>query len=163
MRDWRPCLETWIRGWDRLSELTRDCFPVRAAAGGWPAGLPPCPAWADFYARCDGGTFGPYDLNPAAELTDPAAGWLAGSPGLELAPGRYVAVGSHEYGHAVLWDAAVDEMVLYSPDDEAPRRLGRTAEQFLGRLFRPSAKASAEATQLWAEALAEAGRHAEPL
>jgi hypothetical protein len=159
MRDWRSRLEKWVRGWDRLQELTQDCFPVRPQAGAtWPAGLPCCPALADFYARCDGGTFGPYTFLPAAELADPAAGWLEDSPGLEPVPGRWVHVGDHEYGHALLWDSGPDEVVLYSPDDEEPRRLGRTMDQFLGRLFHPSVKASSEATQLWAEALAEADK-----
>ncbi len=97
-----------------------------------------------------------------AELADPAAGWLKDSPGLTPVSGQFVQVGNHEYGHAVLWEVAIDEVVLYSPDDEAVRRLGRTMDQFLGRLFHPSAKASSEATQLWEEALAEADKHAEP-
>ncbi len=160
MRDWRPRLDRWIQVWDRLPELTQDCFAVRPAGRGWPSDLPACPALGDLYARCDGGTFGAYTFVPVAELAA-VAGWLANSPGLEAVSGQLLQVGNHEYGHCLLWDTAVDEVVLYSPDDEAPRRLGRTMERFLGRLFHPSATASSETTQLWAEALAEADKIAE--
>jgi hypothetical protein len=163
MKDWRTRLENWVHVWGQLEELTRDCFPVNPAADAvWPAGLPACPALSDFYARCDGGTFGPYELAPLAELTDPSSGWLAGSPGLELKPGCWLEFGSHEYGHALLWAADIDEVLLYSPNDEETRRSKRTMEEFLGRLFLPSAKASNETCQLWAEALTEAEQVANP-
>jgi len=157
MRDWRARLEMWVDVWDRLEELTRDCFPVSRSSGlPWPVGLPTCPALTDFYARCDGGTFGAYLVSPVSGLGDPSAGWLAGSPGPDLSHGRWVEFGSHEFGHTLLWNADADEVMLYSPDDEEPRRLKRTMEAFLERLFYPSAKASNETTVMWAGALAEA-------
>jgi hypothetical protein len=117
---------------------------------------------SDLYALCDGGKFGAYSLSSVAELADPSAGWLAGSPGLDLTAGRWVELGSHEHGHTVLWDARADEVVLYSPDDEEPRRLRRTMDEFLARLFYPSDKASGEATRLWLAALTEADALVEP-
>jgi hypothetical protein len=94
-----------------------------------------------------------------AELTDPSADeWTAGLPELELKPGRWLQLGDHDYGHMLLWDADADEVMLYSPDDGEPHRLQRTIEDFFARLFRPSAKASNEANQLWREALAEADK-----
>lgn len=160
MRDWRTRLDRWVRVWDQLPELTRDCFPVRPPVNtAWPAGLPSCPALADFYARCGGGTFGAYSVCSVAELQDPAAdAWLADSPGLDPKPGRWILFAHHEHGHVVVWDADADDVLLYSPDDMASRRLGRTMAGFLERLFYPSAKASNETTQMWAEALAEADR-----
>jgi hypothetical protein len=164
MRDWRLRLATWVRVRDRLPELTRDCFEIRPPSGApWPKGVPACVALSDLYGLCDGGTFGDYSLSAVAELADPSTGWLAGSPGLDLKPGRWAELGSHEYGHALLWDAQADEVMLYSPDDEEPRRLHRTVEEFLTRLFYPSARASSEATKLWLAALAEADGLAEQL
>jgi hypothetical protein len=158
MRDWRPRLASWVQRWERLSELTRDCFPVRPSAGApWPPGLPYCPALAEFYALCDGGTFGPYELLPLAEVAGPADEWLASSPGLDLVPGRWLRLGDHEYGHALIWDADADRLLLYSPDDMAARRLKGSAEDFLRRLFHPSSKSTDETKRMWLEALAEAG------
>ena len=102
--DWRSRLERWIRARDRLSEMTRECFPIRPPAGGWPASLPRCSALADPYLRCDGGTFGPFDFVSAGEVTDAAAGPLAVAAGLNPVPGRWFHIGSHKYGHFVLWD-----------------------------------------------------------
>jgi hypothetical protein len=157
MRDWRLRLARWAKAWDRLPELTRDCFEIRPPSGtAWPKEVPTCAALSDLYALCDGGTFGAYTLSAVAELADPSTGWLAGSPGLDLKSGKWVDLGSHEYGHTLLWDAEADEVMLYSPDDEEPRRLRRTMEEFLTRLFYPSAKASNQATRLWLAALTEA-------
>jgi hypothetical protein len=152
-----------VQVWERLPELTRDCFEVRPLSGGtWPQHVPACAALSDLYALCDGGTFGPYSLSALAELTDPSTGWLAGSAGLDLEAKKWVELGSHEYGHALLWDAQADEVVLYSPDDEEARRLGRTMDEFLTRMFYPSKKASNETTLLWLAALTEADELADP-
>jgi hypothetical protein len=53
------------------------------------------------------------------------------------------------------WDADADEFLLYNADDEAPRRLKRSMESFLERLFFPSSKANSEGAQMRLEALAE--------
>ncbi len=166
MRDWKARLEQWVRVWDELSELTRDCFEVRSPVrSNWPAALPTCPTLVDFYARCDGGTFGSYDISPVSELEDPSAGSLADSPGLEmLKPGRSIQFGNHEFGHFLLWDADADEVLLYSPDDEEPQRLKRTIAQFVERLLYPSQTAAEDeddgTNEMWIEALAEADVHA---
>jgi hypothetical protein len=161
MRDWQAKLDHWVRVWGRLPELTQDCFPLHPSSGiALPPALRSCAALADFYSRCDGGRFGAYDLSRMAELRDLAADeWLASSPGLErMKPGGCLALGGHEFGHILLWDRDADQILLYSPDDMAPRRLRRTMAAFLERLFYPSAKASNESVQMWAEALAEADK-----
>jgi hypothetical protein len=155
VEDWRTRLDHWIRARDRLPEVTRECFPIRPPTEGWPVGVPRCPALADLYARCDGGTFGPFEFLPASEVSDTAHGPLAEAVGLEGGPGQWIHFGSHEYGHFALWHVATDQVALYSPDDLEPCPEGRT-EVFLLQLFHPSAEASAGATQFWAEALAEA-------
>jgi hypothetical protein len=166
VRDWKTKLEKWVSAWDQLSELTKDCFPVRRPVArddenNWPADLPRCPTLVDFYSRCDGGRFGSYTLLPLAEVDDPSTGWLADSPGLEVKAGRWIQFGDHEFGHALLWDADADEVVLYSPDDEEPRRLKRTMLQFIERLLYPSKKTTEdeddESNEMWIEALEEAG------
>lgn len=165
MHDWKTKLEKWVSGWNQLSELTQDCFPVRPPVpregdGNWPEDLPSCPILVEFYARCDGGRFGSYTLSPLAELSDPSSGWLADSPGLELTQGRWIEFGDHEFGHALLWDADADEVVIYSPDDEEPSRLKRTMSQFIERLLNPSQKTADdeddESNAMWIEALDEA-------
>jgi hypothetical protein len=99
-------------------------------------------------------------VEPLAEASDPSSGEFADSPGLELTRGRWIQFGYHEYGHALLWDADADEVVLYSPDDEEPSRLKRTIAQFVERLFYPSETTSEEevdaSNEMWIEALKEA-------
>ena len=117
MRDWKSKLDKWIQAWQDLSELTRDCFPIRRPITvAWKSALPNCPTLTGFYALCDGGTFGSFDVSSVTELNDPSSGSLADSPGLELKPGRGIQFGNHYFGHYLLWDADVDEIVLYSPD-----------------------------------------------
>lgn len=161
MRDWEGKLENWVQVWDQLSESTRDCFPIsRPSGNSWPAALPSCPTLIEFYARCDGGTFGTYTVGPLAEVSDPSSGEWSDSPGLELTPGRWIQFGYHEYGHTLLWDADNDEVVIYSPDDEEPSRLKRSMAQFLERLLYPSRATTEDeddnSNEMWIEALQEA-------
>jgi hypothetical protein len=156
MRNWRERLDRWARNWDRLPEATRDSFAIRKPSTlGWPPELPQCAPLTEFYTRCDGGTFGRYDLSAKADLADPSNGWLADSPGLDLKPGRWIEFGNHEYGHQLLWDADADEVMLYSSDDEEPRRFKRSMERFLQGLFSPPADAENETIRMWFAALAE--------
>lgn len=158
MRDWRARLEHWIRVWDRLPEEIRGWGEFRPPSGAaWPEGLATCPALSDFYARCDGGSFGLWSLSPLAELTDPAGGWLVKHClFLDLEPGQWLEFGDHMYGHALWWDANTDEVMVCSGDDMEPHRLDETMEEFLTRLFHPFAQAEGEETRFWAAALAEA-------
>lgn len=161
MRDWKAALDKWTRAWEGLSELTRDCFDVRQPIRfTWNSALPNCPALADFYARCNGGTFGSFDISSVDELNDPSD-WLADSLGEELTPGRWLQFGNHQFGHHLLWDADADEVLLYSPDDDEPERLKQTVAQFFERLLNPSKKTKDyeddETNEMWMEALQEAG------
>jgi hypothetical protein len=161
MHDWKSRLAQWIHAWEDLSELTQDCFPIRRPIQfAWKPALPKCPTLADFYALCDGGKFGSFDISSVTELNDPSSGWLADSPGLELKPGRWIQFGNHEFGHHLLWDADADEVVLYSPDDEEPTRTKQTISQFIERLLYPSKKTMEweddESNGMWIEALKEA-------
>jgi hypothetical protein len=161
MRDWKSKLETWIHAWDDLPELTRDCFPIRRPVTvPWKSDLPSCPTLIDFYTRCDGGTFGSFDISSMTELNDPSSECLADSPGLQLKPGRWIQFGNHNFGHHLLWDADADEVVLYSPDDEEPTRLKQTMSEFFDRLLHPSKKTMEyeddESNAMWIEALKEA-------
>jgi hypothetical protein len=97
------------------------------------------------------------DMNCRRRPTSPTR-WLAGSPGLDLKPGRWIEFGNHEYGHSLLWDADADEVLLYSADDEAPRGTKRSMERFLRGLFSPPADADNETIRMWYEALAESDK-----
>ena len=73
-------------------------------------------------------------------------------------PGRWFHIGSHKYGHFVLWDGSGRGAALYASDEFVePTSEGRT-ERFLQRLFHPLHETTADATQFWAEPLAEADR-----
>lgn len=159
MPDWRVRLENWVRVWDRLPELIRDCYPVKPPSkAAWRKGLPICTALSDLYARCNGGTFEGFDLSRVTKLTDPSAGALADFLKLDLKPGRWLELGYHHDGHALWWDSDTDQVTLCTGDDYEPQRLGWTMEDFLVRLFYPSTTALSAETQFWAAALAKADK-----
>ena len=160
-RGWRPLLAKLVqsRGTD-LYPLTVFEIPP-PAGGGWPPGVPSCPALRDFYGLCDGGNLSlQYTFLPLAGVAPETDRWRAELPKLEgdgndwwLEPGRHAVFGTDSGGALLVWDAAGDRVstLYWRGGDWEP--LGLSFEQFLEALFFDPARVQAD--DMWAEALTQ--------
>lgn len=174
MRSLRSTIEALRNHGTSLPEPDCDCFNANPPSGGpWPAGLPTSPLLQDFYATCDGGTFGAYtflSLDELAAETAVTADWMESMGSDELPQkGLWLVLGHNEYGHTLIWDADRDAVLLYDSDGGGlwdsdnskldydgswPGSTGHlTLASFLDRLVNPARDSEDELTQLWREAL----------
>jgi hypothetical protein len=149
-----------------LPEPLRDLFEARPPSGKpWPAGLPSCPALAEFYALCDGGRFYPYEVLPLRNIAKETASlrdWVGDDADDEAPAGPWLVLGRHAEvdSHVLVWDVAADRVGLYSADngwifDEEGgwSFAGGSPAALWEGLFFPPAKSRDEMERLWHQAL----------
>jgi len=146
MNDWRSLLSRLAAvpgGGDELALVAYRAEPPTGGAA-WPFELPaPCPAIADFYARCDGGTIGEYLWPPPAGLPELNRQWrfflsgYYGAGGDPLDPARHLVLAEESGGAPLVWDADVDRMATFWPDGGDWEPTGLAAEEFFAALFTP--------------------------
>ena len=150
MADWRSRLAALVRVGKDLPE-PMNWFRARPPTRrGWPKSLPACPALAEFYTLCDGGTFFWYDFFPLRRVKAEAAafrGWpdRPGDPSEQL---RHLLLGYDPDSFALIWDSAKDELVLFKADAQDTYPGGVTFAAFVEELFGPKL-APGELENLW--------------
>jgi hypothetical protein len=147
MGDWRARLRQLVDSGDPDDEGEGIYRAEPPSGEPWPAGLPPCPALAEFYAICDGGRFPEYSISPLDELVESTesvrdwAGDLANDPPAE---GRMIAFAYLDFGFHVVWDADRDLVGYFDMDgadgyvfsgDRNPDLIGLPIATFLDRLL----------------------------
>jgi hypothetical protein len=154
MADWRSRLAALVRFGKELPE-PMNCFRARPPTRrGWPKSLPACPALVEFYALCDGGKFFWYDFLPLRRVKTEAAafrGW-PDRPGDPSAHVRHLLLGYDQDSFALIWDSAMDELVLFKSDAQSAYPRGVSFAAFVEELFAPNL-AAGELENLWEAAL----------
>lgn len=160
-----------------LSEPLDGNIVEPPSGGSWPQGLPSSPLLREFYAECDGGTLGPFSFLPLGEVADETAtigDWMEQTGADEEMPprGRWLVFGSGEYGHALIWDADHDAVLLYDSDSGSIEGAGDqaladggpgsthslTLARFFERLVNPPINSEYESMMTWIEVLGHLDR-----